>query len=395
MVNSFVLDNLRKLQPILTAPDTPIAERLPGPNVANSGYQANTDHAVKATKAFAPLRRALHNDSGKFQKLTQHMSEMKLTDPALGVNIRNMSCAPALQGIIALQADNVQHLLGFNYCSELDFSGKDNKLDAINLYAFAPEFKKFETIQDIKRAIETMKRTYMVVMMEDSRSTQPHWGRIFNKLIDQLQEIDPCLSIEDLDITYTAWKFNSLFSAWASLYKGDLHATKPQAEFTRINEDVLQFNPEEWINQGNNMCKTKIPQQKVPPKKPSDVAPFKRRHETPARTATDDAKKKRQRNKANKKGTPAAPPAPAVPPAQPPTTQPAPNPQDICVRSLFHRADATMFPGTCKPGCKRNHNPKLRNGKLSPTDKAAVVASLGAMNGKFADLAIQELDRMF
>ena len=68
---------------------------------------------------------------------------MKLTDPALGVNIRNMSCAPALQGFIALQADNIQYLLGFKYCSELDFSGKENKLDAINLYAFALDFKKF------------------------------------------------------------------------------------------------------------------------------------------------------------------------------------------------------------------------------------------------------------
>ena len=41
-------------------------------------------------------------------------------------------------------------------------------------------------------------------MMEDSRSAHPHWGRIFNKLLDQLQEIDPCLSIEVLDMTYVA-----------------------------------------------------------------------------------------------------------------------------------------------------------------------------------------------
>jgi hypothetical protein len=146
----------------------------------------------------------------------------------------------------------------------------------------------------------------------------------------------------------------------------------------------------------NDSCETKIPQQKVPPKKTPDSGNFKRRQDTATRTTTDDNKRKRQRNKSGKKGPPAAPPATVVQPAQPPATQPAQNPQDICVRSLFHKADATiMFPGTCKPGCKRNHNPKLRNGKLSPTDKAAVLVSLGAMNGKFADLAIQELDRMF
>jgi hypothetical protein len=54
-----------------------------------------------------------------------------------------------------------------------------------------------------------------------------------------------------------------------------------------------------------------------------------------------------------------------------------------------------MFPGTCKTGCKRNHNPRLRNGKLSAADKGAVKASLDAMTGKFAELALQELDRLF
>jgi len=158
MINSFILDNLRKLHSPLTAPDTPISDRLPD-NTAGPGYQSNGGQIVKAAKTFAPLRRALHNDSGKFQLLTQHMSEMKLTDPALAVNIRNMSCAPALQGVIALQADNIPHLLGFNFCVALDYSGKDNKLDAINLYAFATELAQSENIHDIRKALETMKRT--------------------------------------------------------------------------------------------------------------------------------------------------------------------------------------------------------------------------------------------
>ena len=73
-----------------------------------------------------------------------------------------MSSAPALHGIIALQTDNIPHLLGINLCVELNYSGKDNKLDAINLYAFATELVKFETFPDVRKALETMKRTYML-----------------------------------------------------------------------------------------------------------------------------------------------------------------------------------------------------------------------------------------
>jgi hypothetical protein len=294
-----------------------------------------------------------------------------------------------------LQADNIPHLLGFNFCVALDYSGKDNKLDAINLYAFATELAQFENIHDIRKALETMKRTYMLVMMEDNRCAHPHWGRIFNKLLDQLQEIDPCLSIEDLSITYVAWKFNSLLTAWAAFYKGGMHATKTQEAFTKINEDLLQFNPAEWINQGTMMCKTKIPPQKVPPKKQPEDRNAKRRQQPVPPSTADGGKRKRQRNK-NQPQTQASAPKAPVAPAQPPAQAPASTPsQDICVRNLFHTAAATLFPGTCKTGCKRNHNPRLRNGKLSAADKGAVKASLDAMTGKFADLALQELDRLF
>ena len=54
---------------------------------------------------------------------------------------------------------------------ELDFfSGGNNKLDAINLYTFMTDMVKIETLRDIQKAVETMKRTYMLVMMEDSHS---------------------------------------------------------------------------------------------------------------------------------------------------------------------------------------------------------------------------------
>eukprot|EP01036_Dinobryon_divergens_P037119 gene37119-48488_t len=66
----FIVDNLRKLHSPLTAPDTLsritcLILQLVEPDTTRTGAKA------------------LHNDSGKFQILTQHMSEMKLTDPAL------------------------------------------------------------------------------------------------------------------------------------------------------------------------------------------------------------------------------------------------------------------------------------------------------------------------
>lgn len=152
---------------------------------------------------------------------------------------------------------------------------------------------------------------------------------------------------------------NTLIAAWAALYKGGVHATKTQEEFTRINEDLLQFNPADWMNQGTMMSKTKIPQQKVPPKKQPEDRPAKRRQEQSPSTTTDGGKRKRQRTKATKQTPPAAQKTP-TPTAQAPVQPQTPaHPPDICVRNLFHTADAALFPGTCKPGCKRNHNPRL------------------------------------
>ena len=52
---------------------------------------------------------------------------------------------------------------------------------------------------------------------------------------------------------------------------------------------------------------------------------------------------------------------------------------------------AFKIPCTRKP-CPRDHNPKLRNGKLEEADKKAVRANLQLMEGKFAT---QQLDTLF
>jgi len=55
---------------------------------------------------------------------------------------------------------------------------------------------------------------------------------------------------------------------------------------------------------------------------------------------------------------------------------------------------AFEIPCTRKP-CPRDHNPKLRNGKLEEADKKAVRTNLQLMEGKFATLALQQLDTLF
>ena len=66
----------------------------------------------------------------------------------------------------------------------------------------------------------------------------------------------------------------------------------------------------------------------------------------------------------------------------------------ICVGDLLSNADGAIFPQGCvKPAgtCQHRHNVQLTAaGKLSPTDKAEVLRSLGTvMKGKFAESAKQ------
>jgi hypothetical protein len=67
----------------------------------------------------------------------------------------------------------------------------------------------------------------------------------------------------------------------------------------------------------------------------------------------------------------------------------------ICARRIFHQADPTIFKEDCKRNpCQFRHNVRLHNGKLGAGDKESLRASLEAMNGKFADLALQHIDAL-
>eukprot|EP01035_Chromulina_nebulosa_P031842 gene31842-42474_t len=243
-----------------------------------------------------------------------------------------MSSAPALHGIIALQTDNIPHLLGINLCVELNYSGKDNKLDdAINLYAFATELVK-------------------------QPQRPPALGTYFQQAVGSTPRDRPMPPHCGLG---------------GAIQRGTARHQDPE------NVHANQLGCTAFQTGGMD--------------KPREDD---RRQDQPANATPDGGKRKRQLNKTTKQATAGTQKTPvAVTPTPAPPQAPA-NPQDICARNLFHKADPALFQGSCKPGCKRNHNPRLRNGKLTQPDKEAVKASLEAMTGKFADMALQELSKL-
>ena len=78
---------------------------------------------LRAQKAFIPLRRAVHNDREKLAKITHAATELKLTDPSLAVNIRNLHSESGIQNLGALRTTSIPHLLGFQFSVEPGFTG--------------------------------------------------------------------------------------------------------------------------------------------------------------------------------------------------------------------------------------------------------------------------------
>ena len=66
-------------------------------------------------------------------------------------------------------------------------------------------------------------------------------------------------------------------------------------------------------------------------------------------------------------------PRPTAPPPSKPT-------QEVCIKSLLHQVDAASHPEDCTiTTCKRKHNARQHNGKLSKTDKESVRSCIDGM----------------
>ena len=53
----------------------------------------------------------MQNDREKLAKITNAAPELKLTDPSLAVNIRNLHSESGIQNLGALRTTSIQHLL--------------------------------------------------------------------------------------------------------------------------------------------------------------------------------------------------------------------------------------------------------------------------------------------
>jgi hypothetical protein len=116
-----IADALRKKYSPLIAPDTTVTQRNDWGGAHGAGSTATREEAqLRAQKA---LRRAVQNDRGKLATITHAATELKLTDPSLAVNIRNLDSESGIQNLGALRKTSIPHLLGFQFSVEPGFTG--------------------------------------------------------------------------------------------------------------------------------------------------------------------------------------------------------------------------------------------------------------------------------
>ena len=190
-----------------------------------------------------PLRRALHNDKGKLERLLQPATELKLTDPALAVTIRNMHSQSGIQNLGALHPASIPHLLSFQYCVEPGFTGTNKTPDALDLAAFMEQPNGYrpelQGAFHIAEAYENMQRTYCSVMMEDRNALHPHFRTIFRGPIDALREINLNHKLDNLPPNYLVWKCNQMNLQWAAQYRNEANEFLPEEAFNRVCVQAL------------------------------------------------------------------------------------------------------------------------------------------------------------
>jgi hypothetical protein len=389
-----ISDALKKKFSPLLGPDTTITQRAESGGTGTHSHTLGRDSSLKTLKAFLPLRRALHNDKGKLERLLQPATELKLTDPALAVTIRNMHSQSGIQNLGALQPASIPHLLSFQYCVEPTFTGANKTPDALDLAAFMEQPNghrpEFQGAFHIAAAYENMQRTYCSVMMEDRNVLHPHFRVIFRGPIDALREINLHHKLDNLPPNYLVWKCNQMNLQWAAQYRNEANEFLPEEAFNRVCVQALTIPVAEWMLEGNYL--KEVPRQiYTPGKRPTN----------PGANVRQD---KQQRGNPPK-GAPSNPPKSHNPPLKGPAQKqspPAPGANnsrnEICLKHLFYNADPTEYED-CKLGakaCPRIHNVKLApGGKLHPKDKEDTRKALQGLPGKFGTKALAALDTLF
>ena len=395
-----VADALRKKYSPLIGPDTTVTQRTDGGGAPGTGSTSNREAQLRAQKAFIPLRRAVHNDKEKLARITNMATELKLSDPSLAVNIRNLHSESGIQNLGALKASSIPHLLGFQYSVEPGFTGNSKTPDSLDLSDFMPAPHngarfEFRTIRDQVKAFEHLKRVLMGVMLEPRNSKRPLFGRIFQPAIDALSDTDITSRLDYLPIDFIVRRCNNMVVEWSKLYSNENNEHLPYEEFLALNEKALSIPVQEWLILGRTQ--PVIPRQTQIPGKHSLPAaadePYKRQRGNQPKYAQDN--NSAAAGGGRNYGKPSQRKATATPPT---LRQLAPQPQkpttEVCIKHLLHQADAASHPGDCSNGnCKRNHNARLQGGKLTKTDKEFVRGHIDGMTpGPYADKCKHTLD---
>ena len=217
-----ITDLLRKKYSPLIGPDTTVTQRYDGGAAHGTGSASTREAQLRAQKAFIPLRRAVHNDREKLAKITHAATELKLIDPSLPVNIRNLHRESGIQNLGALRTASIPHLLGFQFSVEPGFTGTAKTPDSLDMSDFMPAPKngsrfEFRTIAEQVSAFEHLKRVLMGVMLEPRNSKRPLFGRIFQPLIDALRDTDMNTRLDFLPIDFIVRKCNHMIMEWSKL----------------------------------------------------------------------------------------------------------------------------------------------------------------------------------
>ena len=209
-------------------------------------------------------------------KITHAATELKLTDPSLAVNIRNLHSKSGIQNLGALRTTSIPHLLGFQFSVEPGFTGTAKTPDYLDMSDFMPappngsRFESYPIAEQVS-AFEHLKRVLMGVMREPRNSKRPLFGRIFQPMIDALRNTDMNNRLDFLQIDFIVRKCNHMVMEWSKLYSNESNEHLLYEDFLALNEAALTIPVTEWLYLGRNQ--PLIPRKNQIPEKHFVAAP--------------------------------------------------------------------------------------------------------------------------
>ena len=335
----------------------------------------------------------------------------KYLGPAIATAVRNLQKSNALQDIPALHLDNLPHLLSFNWCFDPVYSGTSKKADAIHIAIFLKSstgaIKTVRNIEDLRAIGETMKLTYKTITMENedtdfqfttvsSRAQLIRYSRA-----QKVAQSATCTSIffraRSTSCTRSGRSYSSPKSTSMLRSKTFIPLTRPL---------LISTQPT------GSTCTTIAIRKRSPRKKELSARTAPRPATTTAHHSTESGTtptamfetartETATRNYVETRAHPSTKKQTAASHVANPHHRAKAQPRHLSCPQTSASATFSIKRTRSHPSsrvlaspARGNHNPYLRNGKLEEADKKAVRANLQLIEGKFAALAMQQLDTL-